>query len=164
MKPVALLTLWYNTVRCTDLFIKRRIYSFRRAIALQLDFPILLCRREDQLLKSNLSAMKQSLHCPIFLQLKTSLSCPSTPQSNSAWPYCWASPTCGSDPDLPVTSRLFIAWRVQLMDGWKTVKLWVPRQSQSLKPPSYELSSLFIDEVLPLFTDELSVRSRSRGG
>jgi hypothetical protein len=41
--------------------------------------------------------------------------------------------------------------------------MWVPRQSQSPRSPSYEFSSLYINEVLSLSTVELSVKSKFRG-
>jgi hypothetical protein len=49
-------------------------------------------------------------------------------------------------------------------EGVGNVRLGVYKQSQSLISPSYELSSLSTNEVLPLSTDDFSMRSRSRGG
>lgn len=106
-----LLSLWHClhhviTLKCPDLFIKREeSIHFRELLHYSLIFSSCYVREKNQLLHSNLPAMKQSLHSPSFLWLKTSPNCQDTPQSTSAWPCCWeVRPTsaCESDPDLQV--------------------------------------------------------------
>jgi hypothetical protein len=55
-------------------------------------------------------------------------------------------------------------YNYQTCDWQESGILWVPKQSRSPTSPSYDLSSLSIDDTLSLSTNVLLVRYRSKGG
>lgn len=161
-----LLSLWHClhhviTLKCPDLFIKREEDLFIKREE-SIHFRELL--HYSLILSSCYVREKTNCYILIFL-----------PWNNLYIPlafYGWKhhqivkilpsqpllGPAAGkSDPQVLVSQTLTcrFSWIAQLMDRWKTVRLWVPRHCNCL-------SILISDEVLSLFNNELSVRPRSR--
>lgn len=140
---MALLTSCHNTEVSWPVYQERRIYSFQGAIALQFDFLILLCQRKNQLLHSNLPAMKQSLHSLAFYGWKHHQVVKRLPSQPLLGPAAGKS-----DPQVLVSQTLTcrFSWIAQLMDRWKTVRLWVPRDCNCLSILIYWWSVVIIQQ------------------
>lgn len=144
-----LLSLWHClhhviTLKCPDLFIKREeSIHFRELLHYSLIFSSCYVREKNQLLHSNLPAMKQSLHSLAFYGWKHHQVVKRLPSQPLLGPAAGKS-----DPQVLVSQTLTcrFSWIAQLMDRWKTVRLWVPRDCNCLSILIYWWSVVIIQQ------------------